>query len=73
MKITKSQLQQIIKEELQTEMDYSQEGRDESFQDVMTDAGYSRLIQLVEELLMQNPENLIAVEMNKILSGTWGY
>ena len=61
MKITKSYLQQIIKEEIQTEMDYSQEGRDESFQDVMTDAGYSRLIQLVEELLMQNPENPIAV------------
>jgi hypothetical protein len=73
MKITKSQLQQIIKEELQTEMDASQEGRDESFQDVMTDAGYSRLIQLVETLLRENPEDPIAAEMNAILSGTWGY
>ena len=52
MKITKQQLQQIIKEELQTEMDASQEGRDERFEDVMTQASYEEILEIVEVLLM---------------------
>ena len=52
MKITKQQLQQIIKEELQTEMDASQEGRDERFEDVMTQASYEEIVEIVEVLLM---------------------
>tara|TARA_R100000808_G_C2153601_1_gene163968 strand:+ start:3628 stop:3894 length:267 start_codon:yes stop_codon:yes gene_type:complete len=49
MKITKSQLQKIIKEELQTEWN-SGEVTDEKFQDVMTQAGYEEIIEIVEDL-----------------------
>ena len=69
MKITKQQLQQIIKEELQTEMDYSQEGRDERFEDVLTQSSYEEIIQLVGMLLRKDPQNETLLRIDDLLSG----
>ena len=69
MKITKQQLQQIIKEELQTEMDYSQEGRDERFEDVLTQSSYEEIIQLVGMLLRKDPQNETLRRIDDLLSG----
>ena len=51
MKITTARLKQIIKEELQTEMDYSQEGRDERFEDALTQSSYEEIIRIVDDLI----------------------
>tara|TARA_A100001391_G_scaffold196018_1_gene174006 strand:- start:1294 stop:1512 length:219 start_codon:yes stop_codon:yes gene_type:complete len=69
MKITKQQLQQIIKEELQTEMDYSQEGRDERFEDALTQSSYEEIIQLVGMLLRKDPQNETLLRIDDLLSG----
>tara|TARA_R100000005_G_C4956153_1_gene174601 strand:- start:477 stop:695 length:219 start_codon:yes stop_codon:yes gene_type:complete len=69
MKITKQQLQQIIKEELQTEMDYSQEGRDERFEDALTQSSYEEIIQLVGMLLRKDPQNEMLLRIDDLLSG----
>ena len=69
MKITKQQLQQIIKEELQTEMDYSQEGRDERFEDALTQSSYEEIIQLVSMLLRKDPQNEMLLRIDDLLSG----
>lgn len=49
MKITKRQLKQIIKEELQTEWNTGQE-TDGPFTEVMTQASYEEIIEIVKEL-----------------------
>ncbi len=70
MKITKSQLRKIIKEEFETEWSSGEE-TDESFKDVMTEASYKRLKEIADTLRRQDPENELFLEMYNLL--TRGY
>jgi len=70
MRITKSQLQKIVKEEIQTEWNSGEE-TDESFRNVMTEPVYKRLIEIADMLQTQDPENELFLEMNNLL--TRGY
>jgi len=58
MKITKAQLQKIIKEEIQTEWNSGEE-TDESFKDVLTQDSYNRIVDLTgrAETLMADIAN----------------
>ena len=57
MRITKSQLQKIVKEEIQTEWNSGEE-TDESFKDVMTQDSYLRVIEMLQEILEDSRERL---------------
>jgi len=50
-------------------MDYSQEGRDERFEDALTQSSYEEIIQLVGMLLRKDPQNEMLLRIDDLLSG----